>query len=91
MINFLNNMHNMNPYIGALVIFFFRIIDVSLGTYRIQMIVSRKKLLAGIIGFIEVFIFILIISQVVQCWQLAQRICLCWRLWRGNYYGHYHH
>lgn len=62
----LNNMHNLNPYIGALLIFFFRIIDVSLGTYRIQMIVSRKKLLAGIIGFVEVFIFILIVSKVIH-------------------------
>jgi uncharacterized protein YebE (UPF0316 family) len=66
MFDILEQMKNISPWIGALLIFCFRIIDVSLGTFRIQMIVSRKKLLAGIIGFIEVFIFILIISQVVR-------------------------
>ena len=66
MFDILNQMENISPCVGALIIFFFRIIDVSLGTYRIQMIVSRKKLMAGIIGFIEVFIFILIVSKVIH-------------------------
>lgn len=66
MFDILSKLQNISPYVGALLIFCFRIVDVSLGTFRIQMIVSRKKLMAGIIGFVEVFIFILIISQVVR-------------------------
>ncbi len=66
MLNLLNHIQNLNPYIWALFIFCSRVADVSLGTFRVQMIVSRKKLLAGIIGFVEVFIFILIVSKVIQ-------------------------
>lgn len=64
--NILDGLQDLNPYIWALLIFCFRIIDVSLGTYRVQLIVSRKKLLAGFVGFCEVFIFILVISKVIQ-------------------------
>lgn len=66
MTEILNEIQNINPYLWSLFIFFSRIIDVSLGTFRVQMIVSRKKLMAGIIGFVEVFIFILIVSKVIQ-------------------------
>ncbi len=62
----LNELQNLHPYVWALFIFVARIIDVALGTFRVQMIVSRKKVLAGIIGFIEVFIFIVIVSKVIQ-------------------------
>lgn len=66
MIDLLNELQNLHPFLWALFIFFSRVIDVSLGTFRVQMIVSRKKILAGIIGFVEVFIFILIVSKVIQ-------------------------
>ncbi len=66
MAEILTEIQNLNPYLFSLFIFCSRIIDVSLGTFRVQMIVSRKKLLAGIIGFVEVFIFILIVSKVIQ-------------------------
>lgn len=62
----LNELQSVNPYLWALLIFCFRIIDVSLGTFRVQMIVNRRKLAAGIIGFIEVFLFIVIVSKVIQ-------------------------
>jgi uncharacterized protein YebE (UPF0316 family) len=50
----------------TLVIFLARVIGVSLGTVRVQFIVRRKKLFAALKGFIEVLIFILIISRVIQ-------------------------
>jgi uncharacterized protein YebE (UPF0316 family) len=62
----LNEMQALNPYLWALFIFVSRIVDVSLGTFRVQMIVNRKKFAAGIIGFIEILIFILIVSKVIQ-------------------------
>lgn len=55
-----------NVYLGAGIIFLSRVIDVTLGTFRVQMIVRRKKLIAGILGFFEVLIFILIVSKVIQ-------------------------
>jgi uncharacterized protein YebE (UPF0316 family) len=50
----------------TLIIFAARVLDVSLGTIRVQFIVRRKKLLAAAIGFVEVLIFILIVSRVIQ-------------------------
>ena len=48
------------------VIFFARVCDVSLGTIRVQFIIRRKKVFAALIGFVEVLIFILIVSRVIQ-------------------------
>lgn len=47
-------------------IFFGRIIDVSLGTIRINFIVKHKKIFAALVGFIEVIIFIYIAARVVR-------------------------
>lgn len=55
-----------NIYLGAGIIFFFRVIDVTMGTFRVQMIVRRQKLVAGILGFFEIMIFVLIVSKVLQ-------------------------
>jgi len=53
-------------YLGAGIIFLSKVLDVTLGTFRVQMIVQRKKLIAGVLGFFEVLIFILIVSKVIQ-------------------------
>ena len=55
----------MEPLLGALLIFCLRLIDVSMGTVRILMAVRGRRLLAGAIGFFEVTIFLVAISQVV--------------------------
>ncbi len=47
-------------------IFLSKVLDVTMGTFRVQMIISRKKLIAGVLGFFEVLIFILIVSKVIQ-------------------------
>jgi uncharacterized protein YebE (UPF0316 family) len=57
---------DLNIYWGALIIFVSRVVDVTIGTYRVQMVVRRKKFIAGILGFFEVLIFILIVSKVIQ-------------------------
>ena len=51
------------PYLLPLVIFFGRILDVSLGTLRIIFVSKGQKHLAPIIGFFEVFIWIVVISE----------------------------
>jgi uncharacterized protein YebE (UPF0316 family) len=55
-----------NLYLGALIIFICRVIDVTMGTFRVQMIVRRRKLASAILGFFEVMIFILIVSKVIK-------------------------
>jgi uncharacterized protein YebE (UPF0316 family) len=53
-------------WVLTLLVFFSRILDVSLGTLRIIFIGKGKRLLAPLLGFIEVFIWIVIVSQLVQ-------------------------
>jgi len=56
----------MEIWIWAIIIFLDRVIDVGLGTIRVQFIVHRKKIPAALFGFVEVLIFILIVSRVIQ-------------------------
>ena len=52
-------------WVLPLIIFFARVTDVSLGTIRIIAISRGKKGLAAIMGFFEVFVWILVISQIL--------------------------
>lgn len=50
----------------SVIVFAGRIVDVSLGTIRVNMIVRRKKLIAALVGFFEVAIFISIIVRIIS-------------------------
>ncbi len=50
----------------TLIVFLARIVDVSLGTMRIIFISKGKRLLAPLLGFVEVLIWIVVISQLVK-------------------------
>lgn len=54
------------PYLLPFIIFFGRIVDVTLGTLRIIFVSKGEKLKAPIIGFFEVFIWVVIISQILS-------------------------
>lgn len=49
-----------------LLIFVARILDVSIGTIRIIIVSRGNRMLAPILGFFEVFIWILAISEIMQ-------------------------
>ncbi len=49
-----------------LMVFFARVIDVALGTLRIIFISRGKKYLAPLLGFVEVFIWIAVVAQIVR-------------------------
>ncbi len=53
------------PWLLPLIIFVGRIFDVSLGTLRIIFVSKGAKHLAPAIGFVEVFIWIVVISQIL--------------------------
>ncbi|MBU4348920.1 hypothetical protein KJ599_01200 [bacterium] len=77
-----------NIYMGAGIIFLSRVLDVPMGTFRVQMIVRRKKLIAGVLGFFEVLIFILIVSKVIQdIGNLLNVIAYCGGFATGNIVG----
>jgi len=50
----------------CLKIFFVRIIDVSMGTFRTIITVKGKSVYASIIGFIEVFIWFVIVKEALN-------------------------
>ena len=58
---------NLISYVGLpVLIFFARILDVTLGTLRIIFISRGKKFVAPVLGFIETFIWIVAVSQIVR-------------------------
>ncbi|MFH1722128.1 MAG: DUF5698 domain-containing protein [Candidatus Altiarchaeota archaeon] len=54
------------PALLAVVIFFMRITDVSLGTLRMINVVQGRKINVLILGFFEVLIWIFAVSQVIM-------------------------
>ena len=53
-------------YLLCLKIFFARICDVSLGTFRMMLTVKGKTLFASMVGFIEVLIWFLIVKEALN-------------------------
>ncbi len=49
-----------------LIIFVVRVIDVSLATFRVVLISQSKRHWATVVGFFESFIWILIVSQIIN-------------------------
>ena len=64
-----------------LIIFFARICDVSLGTMRIVFVSKGKKNIAPILGFFELFIWIVVISEIFKS---ADSI-VCYIAYAGGY------
>lgn len=58
----------MDIFLGALLIFCLRIMDVSLGTIRMIVTIQGRKYAAAIIGFVEISIFIIALGKVVGNW-----------------------
>ena len=56
----------MGLLLGYLFIFFARVIDVSLSTFRTLMVVQGRRVPAAIIGFFEVSIYITALGKVVN-------------------------
>lgn len=54
------------PWLLPIIIFLGRVVDVSLGTLRIIFVSKGERYKAPIIGFIEVFIWVVIISQILS-------------------------
>jgi uncharacterized protein YebE (UPF0316 family) len=56
----------MELLLGYLFIFFARLTDVSMATIRMIMVVRGKRLVAALIGFFEVTIYVLAIGRVLN-------------------------
>lgn len=76
------------PWLLPVMIFFGRICDVTLGTLRIIFVSKGEKYKAPIVGFFEVFIWVVIISQIFsQANSLIAYIAYAAGYAAGNYVG----
>ena len=66
MLWYTNNGDYMELFMLCLKIFFVRILDVSMGTFRTIITVKGKSLYASLIGFIEVFIWFIIVREALN-------------------------
>ncbi len=55
----------MELFVQALIIFFARITDVSMGTIRMILLVKGHRKIAAVIGFFEVMIYLIVLGKVV--------------------------
>ncbi|MCD8186158.1 MAG: DUF5698 domain-containing protein [Rikenellaceae bacterium] len=76
------------PWLLPLIIFFGRICDVTLGTLRIIFVSKGERRKAPIVGFFEVFIWIVIISQIIsRANDLLPYVAYAGGYAAGNYVG----
>ncbi len=55
-----------SPFVGYLLIFLARVVDVTLATLRLLLLVRAKRLRAAAIGFVEILIFITVLGTVLN-------------------------
>ena len=70
-------------------IFFVRILDVSLGTLRTMITVKGKNLYASMVGFIEIFVWFLVVKEALNTDQTSIWIAISYSLGfaTGTYIG----
>jgi len=79
----------MGLFLLCLKIFFVRILDVSLGTFRTIMTVKGKTLYASLVAFIEVFIWFLIVREALNTDETSIFVAVAYSLGfaTGTYIG----
>jgi uncharacterized protein YebE (UPF0316 family) len=70
----------MNILFLCIKIFFVRILDVSLGTFRTIITVKGKSLYASIIGFVEVFVWFVIVKEALNTEETSIFIAISYAL-----------
>ena len=81
----------MSLFFLCLKIFFVRIIDVSLGTVRTLITVKGRTLLASMVGFIEIFVWFVIVKEALNTNETSLWIAISYSLGfaTGTYIGGY--
>jgi uncharacterized protein YebE (UPF0316 family) len=73
--------HTFSYVVLPIMIFFARICDVTLGTLRVIFVAHGQKYIAPVLGFFEVFIWIIVISELLSS---ANNI-VCYAAYAGGY------
>jgi len=79
----------MELFLLCLKIFFVRILDVSMGTLRTVITVKGKTLYASLVGFVEVFIWFLVVKEALNTNETSIWIAVAYSLGfaTGTYIG----
>ncbi|MDR0420756.1 MAG: DUF2179 domain-containing protein [Prevotellaceae bacterium] len=75
------NPHTFSYVVLPIMIFFARICDVTLGTLRVIFVAHGQKYIAPILGFFEVFIWIIVISELLN----SANNVICYAAYAGGY------
>ena len=78
-------------YVGLLLIFCARIVDVSCGTVRILFLVRGRRALAAMIGFVEVMIYLTALGHIIgggREMNWIQMVVYCAGFSTGNFIGY---
>ena len=59
-------LQNATPIVGALLVFFLRLINYTMDTLRIMLTMRDKKALAWILGFFESILFVVVMGAVLN-------------------------
>ncbi|MBK5719605.1 DUF2179 domain-containing protein [Dysgonomonas sp. Marseille-P4677] len=79
---------DLYPWLLPIVIFLGRICDVTLGTLRIIFVSKGERYKAPLVGFVEVFIWVVIISQIfAQTNSIVSYLAYAAGYAAGNYVG----
>lgn len=62
----MNALLSINVWLGGLIIFFLRLISVTMDTLRFMLVMRGKRTYAWILGFIESTLYILVIGSVLS-------------------------
>lgn len=78
----------MGAFLGYALIFFARVLDVSLSTVRTLMVVQGRKIQAAAIGFFEVGVYVTVLGKVVNSLDNPLNLlAYCLGFAAGNYVG----
>jgi uncharacterized protein YebE (UPF0316 family) len=73
--------HTFSYIVLPVMIFFARICDVTLGTLRVIFVAHGQKYIAPFLGFFEVFIWIIVISELLN----SANNVICYAAYAGGY------
>jgi uncharacterized protein YebE (UPF0316 family) len=85
----MNFLQNFSPVVGALLIFFLRLINYAMDTLRIMLTMRDKKALSWILGFFESLLFVVVMGAVLDDLDnVLKVVALCRRLCHRQRGGH---
>ncbi len=62
----MENLLSLDVWLGALMIFSLRLLNMAVATVRLLMVIRGKKLVVWILGFIQPLIYVVVLNTIIQ-------------------------